>query len=109
VNKLACDVLRRAGFQTISAADGREGVALYERHKQEIQAIVLDLSMPHLNGLEVAARVRALNPDVPILFTSGYNQQESSDRLAEIGRAGFLQKPFRPSELRASIRGMISG
>jgi PAS domain S-box-containing protein len=108
VNKLACDVLRRAGFLVVSAADGREGVTLYERYRQQIQAIVLDLSMPHLSGIEVATRVRELNPEVPILFTSGYNQQESSERLAEIGRSGFLQKPFRPSELRASVRGMLS-
>ena len=108
VNKLTCDVLKKSGFQTITARDGREGLALFEQHRPEIQAIVLDLSMPQLSGLEVATRVRQLSPDLPILFTSGYNRQESSEPLAEIRCAAFLQKPFRPTSLVAAVRELIA-
>jgi PAS domain S-box-containing protein len=108
VRSLARRVLEQAGFQVQVACHGREGVAVFAQYQDKIRGVVLDLTMPHMDGLEVAQRLKALRPGVPILLMSGYNDQEIAKRLAEIGVAGFLQKPFRPSDLITRVCQMLA-
>jgi signal transduction histidine kinase/CheY-like chemotaxis protein len=108
VRSLACRVLERAGFQVLVACHGREGVAVFEQYWDEIRGVVLDLTMPHMDGLEVAQRLKSLRLGVPVLLMSGYNEQEIGERFADIGVAGFIQKPFRPDDLIARVCQMLA-
>jgi CheY-like chemotaxis protein len=95
--------LESVGFQVREAGDGREGLDLYDQHSHEIVAVLLDLTMPHMDGTEVLAELRRLRLDLPVMVMSGYSEMELSMRFAGIGASGFIQKPFRPRDLIARL------
>ncbi|MFH1035440.1 MAG: PAS domain S-box protein [Pseudomonadota bacterium] len=96
-------MLERSGYQAITAADGREGVELFKQRHGELAAVILDMTMPHMNGEEAFGEMRRLAPSVPVILASGYNQQDATNRFSGKGLAGFLQKPFRLKELREKM------
>ncbi len=102
-------ILERAGFDVLLAADGREGLSLYSTHRSEVQLVLLDMTMPHMNGEETCRRLRLHDPDLRIVMMSGYNEQEIVRRLAGRGLAGFIQKPFQPRALVAKVAEVLEG
>ncbi|MDZ7727511.1 MAG: PAS domain S-box protein [Dehalococcoidia bacterium] len=102
-------MVRSAGFDVDLAADGEAGVAAFEANAGAYAAVLLDLTMPGLDGEEVFRRVRAMRPDVPVILTSGFSEQEATGRFAGAGLAGFLQKPYGMADLRAALRHAIEG
>jgi two-component system, cell cycle sensor histidine kinase and response regulator CckA len=96
-------VLERAGFQVREAADGRAGLDLFVQYAPEIVAVLLDLTMPRMDGQEVLLQLRRLDPNVPVLVMSGYSDLEVSARFAGMGASGFIQKPFHPRDLSALV------
>jgi CheY-like chemotaxis protein len=101
VRELAAEVLERAGHRTLVAADGDEGLALFEAHGDAIALVVLDRTMPGLDGLELLQRLRALRPDILVILSSGYTEDGSSSRLRELGVDAVLRKPWSPRDLVA--------
>jgi two-component system, cell cycle sensor histidine kinase and response regulator CckA len=91
--------LEVAGFRVVAAADGQEAVNRFRERADEITAVVLDVTMPQLSGDEVLAIIRETRPDIPVILSSGYSEQETTERLAGHGPDGFLQKPYSPAEL----------
>ena len=104
VRTLAKRILEHRGFQVLLGADGRDGVSVFGQHAQEIRAVLLDLTMPHLNGEEVLRELRLLRPDVRVVLMSGYSEPEVTDLFAGKGLAGFVQKPFRADDILTMIR-----
>ncbi len=109
VRTVARAMLERMGFAVLTATDGREGVELFRQHADEVAAVVLDMSMPHMNGTDVVRELRRIRSDVRILLSSGYSEQEAVGRFAQGGLAGFVQKPYRLAELRAKMCEALSG
>jgi CheY-like chemotaxis protein len=107
VREAAGMILEQAGYRVLLAGNGREGVETFREHASEIDAVVLDLSMPEMSGEEVFRKVRTLRPDVRVLLASGYSREEAVTRLAGEGLAGFIAKPFRASSLLASVREVL--
>ena len=99
VRQLATTALERSGLNVLGAVDGRQALEVFRRHSHEIDAVLLDSRMPHLNGTEVLPELRRLRPDVPVIFTSGYDEQETMSSVVGDSLTGFIQKPYRPSEL----------
>lgn len=99
VRAIARLVLERGGFHVHTAADGQAGVEMFAQYRQEINVIVLDLTMPRMDGLEVLRRVRRLDPSVPILLMSGYTETDVSSRSGGNAANGFIHKPFQPDDL----------
>ena len=87
--------LLRFGFQVLTARDGREGIDIFRERAKDIAAVVLDMTMPHMNGEETFSELRRIQPSVRVLLTSGYNEQDATHRFAAKGLAGFIQKPFQ--------------
>jgi CheY-like chemotaxis protein len=108
IRMVAQRTLERAGLQVITASDGREGLKVFEETKDELSLVILDLTMPHLSGEEVLVKMRQINPDVPVILTSGYNEQEISTRFEGQELAGFIQKPFRPTVLLAMVERVLN-
>jgi nitrogen-specific signal transduction histidine kinase/ActR/RegA family two-component response regulator len=108
VRSTAGMILEQAGYRVVLAGDGREGVETFRNRAKEIDAVVLDLSMPEMSGEEVFRELRALRPDVQVLLSSGYSQEEAVTRLAGEGLAGFIAKPFRASTLLSSVREVLA-
>ncbi|MGE0039663.1 MAG: ATP-binding protein [Vicinamibacterales bacterium] len=102
VSLLVRAVLEQAGLSVEVAPDGRQGLALFEQGPERFAAVVVDLTMPGLDGLETLQAMRARRPDVPALLMSGYTEP----RLVAAGYP-FLQKPFTPEALRAAVAALI--
>jgi signal transduction histidine kinase len=99
VRNVARRMLERVGFTVLTAVDGRAGLELFQRRADGIDAVLLDLTMPHMNGEETFRALRRIRTDVPVILTSGYSEQDTSAEFAGKGIAGFVQKPFRFEKL----------
>jgi len=108
VRKIAAEMLESMGFTVLQAQDGHEGVECFSAHAREIRAVLLDLTMPGLDGEGTFRELRLLRPDVRVLLTSGFNEQEAINRFIGKGLAGFLQKPFKLESLRARMKEILA-
>ncbi len=97
-------MLTRLGFDVLTAPDGREAVRIYQERHDEICLVLMDLTMPHMNGDEAFRQLKLINPDVRVILTSGYTEHEINSRFAGKGLAGFLEKPFTKGDLLRLIR-----
>ncbi|MBL4760948.1 MAG: PAS domain S-box protein [Mariprofundaceae bacterium] len=93
-------MLESFGFATLTAQDGEVGVQVFREHQGEISAVLLDMTMPKMNGEECFRALRAIDSDVTVILSSGYNEQDATNRFAGKGLAGFIQKPYLPGALR---------
>jgi PAS domain S-box-containing protein len=107
VRSVAARILERFGFTVITAADGRLGVDLFREHADRIAAVLVDLTMPRLDGEQTMREIRAIRPDTRVVIMSGYDQQSLTERFAELSPAGFLQKPFQPAVLRKMLQQVL--
>lgn len=107
LRSMAAEVLQAQGFEVLQAENGKEGLDIFQRQGSRITLVLLDLTMPVMGGEETFHRLKAIRPDVKILLTSGYSQEDAIDRFPTIGLAGFIQKPFLPSQLLERIRQAI--
>jgi two-component system cell cycle sensor histidine kinase/response regulator CckA len=107
VRAVTSRMLEVMGFSTLTAADERDAVALYRERSAEITCVLVDLTMPHLDGEETFRELRRINPDVRVLLMSGYNEQDAIARFVGKGLAGFVQKPFNLSELRERLFALL--
>ena len=104
VRTLARRMLERLGFTVLTAVDGRDAVSVFRAHADEIDAVLLDLTMPHMSGEEAFREMRRLRSNVCVILSSGYNEQEATRHFAGTGLAGFIQKPYRLADLRSRLR-----
>jgi PAS domain S-box-containing protein len=108
VRNLARTILEKSGFTVMTASDGGDAIRVFRRHADEVAAILLDLTMPVMNGLQAAAELLRIRAGVPIILSSGYSEQEVAGRLAGKGLAGFLKKPYEPAELTGTLRKVLA-
>jgi two-component system, cell cycle sensor histidine kinase and response regulator CckA len=97
-------LLERIGFEVMVAADGREALELYAQHRQRIRLVLLDMTMPHLDGEACFRELRRIDSSVDVIMTSGYNEQEVISRFVGKGLAGFVQKPYKLADLLPVVR-----
>jgi CheY-like chemotaxis protein len=107
VRAVAKRVLEQQGFDVITAVDGEQGLEMFREQADAIKLVLLDMTMPKLSGEEAFREMRSLRPDVRVVLTSGYNEQDATNRFAGKGLAGFLQKPFQFVTLRDRLRAAI--
>ncbi len=108
VARVGVRMLEVLGFDSIVAHNGEEGVHLFAEHKHELRAVVLDLTMPVMGGVEAFRQMRAIDAKIPVVLTSGFNEQDTVQEFLGKGLAGFLQKPFRVGELREQLRVAVA-
>jgi two-component system cell cycle sensor histidine kinase/response regulator CckA len=109
VRAVVCATLESVGFEVMTADDGRQGLEVFEANRDDLSLVLMDLTMPHMNGVDAFRAIRKLSPEVPVILTSGYSEDELSSRYAGRGFAGFLQKPFRPTDLLKMIKTTLAG
>ena len=98
VRSVTHEMLVGAGFEVIEACDGSEAVDLFHERHDEITIVLLDITMPELDGKEAFVEIRACSPDVPIVLMSGYADDVLADPASGY-RSSFLKKPFRSAGL----------
>jgi two-component system cell cycle sensor histidine kinase/response regulator CckA len=96
-------MLNRMGFDVLTALDGRLAVEIFSANADDIVCILLDLTMPHMDGEQAFRELRRIRPDVAVILCSGYNQQDATQRFAGKGLAGFIQKPYNMATLKAKL------
>ena len=106
VRTLAARMLETFEFRVITANDGREGVEKFTENAEAITAVLLDVTMPVMGGLEVLDRIRVIRPDVPVLFMSGYMREGQLHNLDSA--TDYLQKPFKIEDLQEKLRVFLS-
>ncbi len=106
VRQVATLALERVGFSVLAARDGEEGVRMFTARASEVVAVVLDLTMPKMDGREALGRMRAVRENVPVIITSGYTEEEASARFDDDATV-FVQKPFSPIELVGAVRSSL--
>ena len=104
---MAGRTLEKAGFTVMMAEDGRAGVQMFQAHADEIKVVLLDMTMPHMSGEEVFRAIRTIRSGVPVILTSGYNEQDTISVFQGKGLAGFIQKPYQPLKLIEKIRDVL--
>ena len=103
-----CEIfIRRMGYTAVGVEDGDEAVAYYQAHADEVVFVMLDLSMPRMDGSEALLALQAIRPDVKVILCSGYTEQEVAQKFAIKGLAGFLQKPYSLGEFEAKVKAVI--
>jgi len=100
IRATASMMLESFGFRTLTAQDGEVGVEVFREHQGEVSAVLLDMTMPKMDGEQCFRELRAIDPHVIVILSSGYNQQDATNRFAGKGLAGFIQKPYLPDALR---------
>ncbi len=104
VREAVADALESEGIRYRLAADGDSGISVLREQGREIGLVLLDLSMPGRSGEETFAELRKLDGGVPVVLSSGYDEEEARRRFAPNDLAGFLQKPYRSPTLVAEVR-----
>ena len=108
VRLAATRMLEAIGFSVLRASDGREGVETYRLNPQRICAVLLDLTMPRMDGEATLAELRKIRAGVRVLLMSGFNEQEALHRFFGKGLAGFVQKPFNVETLSAKLEVVLA-
>ena len=108
VRSIAVKMMNFLGFEVLQARNGAEALGLFQQHQERIALVLLDLTMPMMDGDEAFRRIRAIKPDARVLLMSGFNEQEAIQRFLGRGLAGFLQKPFTAELLREKLRVVLA-
>jgi PAS domain S-box-containing protein len=104
---VACGILRRGGFTVHSAQGGLAGLACYTQHAEQLDAVLLDLTMPEMDGAEVYRALLDQGCSLPVVFSSGYAAAEVQLRLGAVSPAALLQKPYSGDELLAVLERIL--
>ena len=108
VRDFARSMLLQRGYTVLCAGDGDSALKIARRHHDHIDLLIADLVMPGMKGPQLAKRLRALQPDLQVLFMSGLMQEDIVPGTIP-SEAGFLEKPFTPQALVAKVQEILAG
>jgi len=104
---VARDMLKALGYKVFTAQGGKEALAIYNENKKSIDVVILDMIMPSMSGGETFDKLKAINPDVRVILSSGYSINGQATEIMQRGCNGFIQKPFNIKELSQKIREVL--
>lgn len=102
VRKLICSILEEFGYRVIEAANGKDAVARFDDHKEDINLMLFDVVLPKMNGKRAYEQIRDIRSDVPVIFISGYPDRQTNDPPSET--MSIVAKPIAPADLLKKIR-----
>ena len=108
VRNVVSEILAQEGLQVLTAEDGPAALEVYRLRGHEIALSVVDLTMPHMNGDELFAHIRALDGEARVLFSSGYHEAKLDGLLRRDSLVGFIRKPFRIEQLLAAVQRLLA-
>ncbi len=108
VRQMVTEVLRGQGYEVISADAGRKGVEYLDELRDRIDLVLLDIVMPEMDGEATMKALQAVRPDVPILLTSGFVQEQKRDRMLNRGALGLVYKPCKSQDLLRQVRQALN-
>jgi CheY-like chemotaxis protein len=109
VRRTAKMILERHGHTVIVAENGKEGLDLYRVLGEKISLVLLDMTMPVMDGEETFRELKTISPRVKVILSSGFNEVEAVRRFAGKGLAGFIQKPYSSAVLVGKVETILKG
>lgn len=107
VRNLCRQVLESCGYSVVEAKDGVEALDIFETRNLNFDLLISDIVMPKMGGKELAEKINSIDPDLPVLFMSGYPDNDFVKRGVIEANVNFLQKPFTVETLTSKIRGVL--
>jgi CheY-like chemotaxis protein len=108
VRDFVCAALEEQGYRVLAAVNGLSGLELASEYKGEIDLLITDVIMPGMNGPELARKLAEVRPDIPVLFVSGYSDNDLARHGNLPSDIQFLEKPFSPATLAAKVREVLN-
>ena len=100
-------MLEKMGYRVLRAKTGTEAMDIYNKNKDHIDIVILDVVMPEMGGGDTYDRLKGINPDVKVLLSSGHRQEGQVKKILDRGCDGFIQKPFDIEALSQKIREIL--
>jgi two-component system cell cycle sensor histidine kinase/response regulator CckA len=100
-------MLLKQGYKVLLATDGRMALDIYEREKNKIDAVLLDIGLPKLGGRDVMLKMKEKKPDVKLIVASGYLDPGLRSYINEAGIHHFLEKPYRPDDVVRTLQSVM--
>jgi two-component system cell cycle sensor histidine kinase/response regulator CckA len=107
VLEVSQEMLEMMGYTVLVAKGGKQAIELYQDKGTSISLVILDMIMPDMSGGETYDRLKAMNPTVKVLLSSGYSINGQASEILERGCDGFLQKPFDIREVSRKVRDIL--
>ncbi len=104
---VSTNLLEHLGYTVFAAKGGKEAVDIFKAHKNEIDIVILDMIMPDMGGAETFDRMKAIDPNVKVLLSSGYSIAGQAREILNRGCDGFIQKPFNLAKLSRKISEIL--
>jgi PAS domain S-box-containing protein len=108
VRRMAATTLAHFGYTILEASNGQEAIDVFQRNASQIMLVILDLSMPVMNGVECLRGLKNIKRDVPVLLSSGFSEAEAESRFQSAGATSFLQKPYTALHLAVLVKAALS-
>ena len=108
IRHTAKEILETCGYSVVLATDGPEGVEAFRRRHREISVVLLDMLMPKMSGKETYLEIKKIDPNLKVLFSSGFKQDERVEEVLRLGVQGFVQKPYTLHVLSRAIHTVIN-
>ena len=108
IRRMLIKTLKYVGYDVLDANSGKVGINLYKQNKDQISAVILDVIMPEMDGVQIYKALKKINPNVAVLVSTGYASSKQTIELEELGVEAFLKKPYRQSELVEAVSKVIN-
>ncbi len=106
VLNLAKEVLKNYGYKVLTALNGRQGLDIFNKNKEHIDLVLLDLAMPEMSGQTVLDKMLKINPDVKVIISSGHSQEDSRKGILSKAKS-YVSKPYKPTDLAQTVRTVL--
>ena len=105
--EVGCEIIEKLGYTVLTARSGKEALEIYEKNRDEIALLVLDMIMPEMSGGETYDRLKEINSNIKVLLSSGYSINGQATEILDRGCSGFIQKPFNMGNLSVKMREIL--
>ena len=109
VLKICSKMVSLCGFTVITACDGIDAVTKYREHADEIVVVLMDLTMPNMDGITAMGHICNIRPDAKVILSSGFTEDELNERFTDQAPSGFIRKPYSMNVLEAEVRRVLQG
>ena len=109
VIRVCATMVKLIGLTVITSSDGADAVRTFRKRCDEIDLVLMDLTMPNMDGVAAMHELRCIKPDIRVILSSGFNEQDHDERINDQNPAGFIRKPYSLKNLEAELRRVLQG
>jgi PAS domain S-box-containing protein len=108
IREMASDILTQLGYQVMVAQSGQEGIDIYRQNQSRIDLVLLDLIMPHMNGVACFEKLKDVDPAIKVVVSSGISDLQHKKEMEKLGARGYLEKPFSVNRMATKLQEILN-